>query len=197
MPFTTKSGGYCFDDGVILTHKNEKGETVKGNGLEPKFLTQIAAVGLDVESEEFKMAVMRGQPRPNGTSWEVMPVFIIQHYNFDDDTWKRFLKNFEGTLAAGKTSPDYLYEPAVFDIIDLEYGRRAMPLWVIEHLQSLGVFEAALEETKCESRAKKVTQAQYDLIIKAIKDRIKLEKSETLSQLCGPMSAPVLTERPE
>lgn len=180
MPFTTVSGGFCFDDGVVLTHKDENKQTIRGNGLAPQFLTNISAVGLDSESEEFRMAVIRGQPRPNGTSWETTPVFIIQHYDFDDATWKRFLDKFEKTLIPGATTPSFSYEPAVYDVTDLEYGRREMPLWVIKHLDSLGVIDSAVNETKVQSRAPKLTSSQLDLIRKTINNRIALEESSSV-----------------
>lgn len=176
MPFTTVSGGFCFDDGVILTHKDENKQTVRGNGITPQFLTNISAVGLDSESEEFRLAVIRGQPRPNGTSWETTPVFIIQHYDFDESTWKRFLEKFEITLIPGSTTPSFSYEPAVYDVTDLEYGRREMPLWVIKHLDSIGVINSGVDETKVQSRAKKLTPSQLELIRKTIKNRITLEE---------------------
>ncbi len=170
----------------MLTHKDENKQVVKGNGLESQFLTNISAVGLDSESEEFRLAVIRGQPRPNGTSWETTPVFIIQHYYFDEMTWKRFLEKFEKTLIPGSTTPSFSYEPAVYDVTDLEYGRREMPLWVIKYLDAMGVIDSGVNETKVQSRAKKLTESQLALIRKTIKNRIALEEPSDVKVEAAP-----------
>lgn len=182
MPFVTKSGGFRLDDGVVRTHKDVLGNVVKGNQVQTKVLANIGATGLDPESEEFKLAVMRGTPRPDGTSWasKPVPVFIIQHYNFDDSVWKRFLAKFEKSLIPGETAPSFSYEPAAYDIVDLELGVRAMPLWVIDWLDEKGIFDSALKETKVESTAMKITPKQHELIRKSIDNRRILEsESET------------------
>lgn len=191
MPFVTKSGGFCLDDGVLRPGKNEKGEYVPGNNIETKVLVNIGATGLDPESEEYKMCVMRGTPRPNGTSWESspVPVFIIQHYTFSENDWERLLNKFEKTLAPGSTSPSFSFEPAICDVVDMEFGRRAMPLWVIEWLEEKGIFDKALSETKVESRAKKLTESQHALLKKAISDRIKLERIEVKTADFGAQEA--------
>ncbi len=177
MPFVTKSGGFCLDDGVVRPHKNEKGEYIPGNSIQTKVLVNIGATGLDPETEEYKMCVMRGTPRPNGTSWESspVPVFIIQHYTFDKEDWERLLSKYDLTLAPSGTTPSFGYEPAICDIVDMEFGRREMPLWVIEWLEEKGIFDKALNETKIESRAKKLTESQHALLKKAISDRKRLE----------------------
>lgn len=183
MPFVTKSGGLCLDDGVVHTHKDINGNTVQGNGVSVKILANIGATGLDPESKEFKLAVMRGTPRPDGTSWQSkpVPVFIIQHYDFDRKTWERFIAKFEKKLKPGTTAPSFSYEPKIFDVVDWELGVRAMPLWVLEWLDEKGVFKAALTETKVESTVKKLTEDEYKLIQKALEERRAKEAPEDLN----------------
>lgn len=173
MPFVTKSGGFQFDDGVVLTHKDNDGKIIQGNGLQVKVLANIGVTGLDQESEEFKLAVIRGNPKENGTSWATTPVFIIQHYDFDKETWERFLAKYEKQLQ--KPTPSFIYEPTVYDIIDVEYGRRAFPLWVVEYLEEKGTFDIALKERKMESMHYKLNETQLKLIKEAISNRKKLE----------------------
>jgi len=169
MPFVTKGGGYSLGDGVIDTHKDVDGKVIQGNGLQVKRLVHIGPVALESESEEFKLAVMRGTPRAGGTSWETTPVFIIQHYDFTDADWQRFLEKFKKMLVS--PSPSFIYEPAVYDVVDMEYGKRAMPLWVLEELEALNVFEKALSQTKMESTAKKLNETQLNLIREQLEKR--------------------------
>jgi len=180
LPFVTKSGGLRLDDGVVELHRNEKGETIPGNGIKVKTVANISAVGLDQESEEFKLAVARGNPMPNGTSWSTVPVFILDCRSFDKPAWERFIQKFEKGLEPGNTSPTIVYEPAIYDIVDLEYGKRALPLWVIKWLNDRGIYDKAVNETKVESIHKKLTPAQLSLIKKAIKERIEQEDPDVV-----------------
>jgi hypothetical protein len=198
MPFVTKSGGFCLDDGVVQTHKSVEGKVVLGNKIKTEVLANIGATGLDPETEDFKCAVRRGTPRPDGSSWEStpVPVFIIQHYNFEKEVWDRFWKKFLRQLK--DSAPSFHYEPDVVDVIDLEFGKRQMPTEILLKIIELGLFDKALVETKVESTAKKLTQRQYDLIMKAIDTRLKEEGLKEVTPVTpNPAPAPNPAPNPE
>lgn len=194
MPFIMKKSSERLNSDITYDQKDPRtGDIVsKGNGLKPLVLTGCDHLNYRGEDTDFKDVVYRGQPDPIKMCWngDNMPVFRVLTYKFEADSdWKRFMAQWKMETSGLKDQVIY-YEPAMEDIREDEYDNKSFPLWVIEDLEAHGEFKRALTEAKVDlPDSKKLTQSQYDAIMKEIEIRkAKAKPKPEAKKLVGNVS---------
>lgn len=181
MPFVTEFGGLEITHDITRDVKDAQSGaiTVKGNGLKPLKVGYGMHCDFNLNSQQFKDTVRRGQPDAKNMNWQIGgdPVWRVPTNYFNEDELKRFWEYYK--MNQNQKTILVHYEPDIEDVEIRSYGKTKgyhLPLWLLEELETRGEFEIALKTSKVRlSEEKKLQPDEYEAFKEALKERKAME----------------------